>query len=603
MPHQSNERALLRQQEVLAKFGELALRSDSLDQILTEACRLVGDALETDLAKVMELQTDGNTLLVRAGVGWKDDVVGKVTVQAVPGSSEGFALSTGKPVTSDDIATETRFEYAAFIKDNGVRAIVSVIILGAEDKPPFGILQVDSRVPRHFSERDTRFLQGYANLIAAAVERLLVADEVRAAQTKLLNREAELHALNETLEARVAERTAALAAEQSSRQDAEEQLRQSQKMEAIGQLTGGIAHDFNNLLTGITGSLDIIRRRLAAGRTDDIDRFMDGASTSALRAAALTERLLAFSRRQSLFTASCDVNGLVAGMDDMLRRSLGEQVRLEIRLGAGLWPALADANQFENAILNLAINARDAMPEGGLLSISTGNVTIDSSDHGARQNEVSGSYVVVSVTDTGTGMAPEIVAKVFEPFFTTKPIGQGTGLGLSMIYGFARQSGGHVRIDSKVGQGTTVGLFLPRANIDAVTPRKADAPLSPQGHGETVLVVEDDPTVRLLIIEVLEELGYRHHQAADAREALAIIDSSKTIDLMVSDIGLPDINGRELAGQAQAARPKLKILLVTGYAEKAQERAGYLAPGMDIMFKPFSLDQLGLKIKEMTNSK
>jgi signal transduction histidine kinase len=599
MPHQAIERALLRQQEILAKFGELALRSESLDQILTEACRLVGEALETDLAKVMELQPDGETLLVRAGVGWKPDVVGKVTVKAVRGSSEGFALSTGEPVFSDDIATETRFEYADFIKDNGVRAIINVIILGAEDKPPFGILQVDSRVPRHFGEADTKFLRGYANLIAAAVDRLRVSDEVRAAQAQLLAREAELRALNETLEERVAQRTAALTAEQLSRQEAEEQLRQSQKMEAIGQLTGGIAHDFNNLLTGITGSLDIIRRRLASGRTDDIDRFMDGAVASALRAAALTQRLLAFSRRQSLHTQPCDVNVLVTGMEDMLRSSLGEQVHLEIGLDAGLWPALADANQFENAILNLAINARDAMPDGGQLNVTTRNAIVEATDPTLRENELPGSYVVVKVSDSGSGMAPDVVEKVFEPFFTTKAIGQGTGLGLSMIYGFVRQSGGYVRIESEAGKGTTVAIFLPRASVDAAPSEPDHSRLSPQGGGKTVLVVEDDATVRLLVIEVLEELGYLHYQAADAKEALAMINSASKIDLLVSDVGLPDMNGRQLAGLAQEARPGLKVLLVTGYAEKAKDRAEFLGADMDILLKPFTLDTLGLKIKAM----
>lgn len=598
MQDQSSERVLLRQQEILAEFGELALRSESIDQILTEACRLVSEALDTDLAKVMELQADGTTLLVRAGIGWKADVVGQVMVQATPDSSEGHALSTGHPVISEDIATETRFEYADFIKNNGVRAIVNVIILGADDKPPFGILQVDSKVPRHFLERDTRFLRGYANLIAAAVDRLGAANEMRETQTKLLANEAELKTLNETLEDRVEERTWALAAEQQSRQEAEEQLRQSQKMEAIGQLTGGIAHDFNNLLTGITGSLDIIRRRIASGRTDDIERFMDGASTSALRAAALTQRLLAFSRRQSLHTQSCDGNALVSGMDDLLRRSLGEQVSLEIQLDPGLWPILADANQIENAVLNLVLNARDAMPAGGTLGIATTNVTVLETDP-ERKNELPGSYVVITVSDTGSGMVPEVITKVFEPFFTTKPIGQGTGLGLSMIYGFVRQSGGFIRIESEVSLGTKIGLYLPRADVDAKVFKKDGTPLSPPGLGETVLVVEDDLTVRLLIVEVLEELGYRHYQAGNSIEALAILDSDKKIDLMVSDVGLPGMDGRQLATLAQASREGLKVLLVTGYAEKAKERADFLGPNMDILLKPFTLDTLGRKVREM----
>jgi signal transduction histidine kinase len=598
---QSSERVLLRQQEILAEFGELALRSESIDQILTEACRLVSEALNTDLAKVMELQEDGKTLFVRAGVGWKDDVVGKVKVQATPSSSEGHALATGHPVISEDIATETRFEYADFIKDNGVRAIVNVIILGADEKPPFGILQVDSKVPRHFLERDTRFLRGYANLIAAAVDRLGAANEMQETQTKLLAHEAKLKTLNETLEERVEERTSALAAEQRSRQEAEAQLRQSQKMEAIGQLTGGIAHDFNNLLTGITGSLDIIRRRLSSGRTDDIERFMDGASTSALRAAALTQRLLAFSRRQSLHTQSCDGNALVAGMDDLLRRSLGEQVRLEVALDPELWPILADANQIENAVLNLVLNARDAMPDGGTLGISTKNATIEEADP-KREHELPGSYVVITVTDTGSGMAPEVIAKVFEPFFTTKPIGQGTGLGLSMIYGFVQQSGGFIRIESQVGLGTTVDLYLPRAEVGADIAKKGKAPLSPPGQGETVLVVEDDLTVRLLIVEVLEELGYRHYQAGNSIEALAILNSDKKIDLMVSDVGLPGMDGRQLAALAQACRQGLKVLLVTGYAEKAKDRAEFLGANMDVLLKPFTLDTLGRKVREMITS-
>ncbi|MEO6340256.1 MAG: ATP-binding protein [Caulobacteraceae bacterium] len=593
------EEALLRQQDVLAKFGEMALRSEDLDEILTEACRLVGEALGTDLAKVMELQEDGVTLLVRAGVGWKDDVVGKIHVQAVKGSSEGYALKTGKPVLSANVDKETRFKYADFIIDNGVRSIVSVIILGAEGKGPFGILQVDSRTIDHFVERDTKFLRGYANLIAAAVDRLRVGDEVREAQIALGKSEAALRLANETLEDRVTERTKAFEAEQLHREAAEEKLRQSQKMEAIGQLTGGIAHDFNNMLTGITGSLDLIRRRMDAGRTKDIGRFMDAASTSALRAAALTHRLLAFSRRQCLDPKPSDVNALIAGMDDMLRRTLGEHVRFEIVLEAGLWPALTDANQLESAILNLALNGRDAMPEGGRLTIETTNTQRDES-HSLEDDEVApGPYVVVCVSDTGTGMAPDVLAKVFDPFFTTKLPGQGTGLGLSMIYGFAKQSGGHVRIDSEVGKGTTVKLYLPRALVGETLVGEGKEPKSPRGHGEHVLVVEDDPTVRLLIAEVLRELGYVNHEACDSREALPILQSSQRIDLMVSDVGLPGMNGRQLADLARETRPELRVLFVTGYAESAAVLDQFLAPGMDLMTKPFTLDALGIKIRDM----
>ncbi len=515
-----SEKRLLLQQDVLAEFGELALRSDSLDEILTEACRLVADALGTDLAKVMELQEDGVTLLVRAGIGWKSDVVGKITVQAVKGSSEGYALQTGEPVVSPSIEQEKRFEYADFIIDNGVKSIISVIILGAEEQGPFGILQVDSRKTNHFIERDTKFLRGYANLIAAAVDRLRGADEMHRAQVALGKSEQALRRANKTLAERVTKRTQDLEAEQAHRETAEEKLRQSQKMEAIGQLTGGIAHDFNNMLTGITGSLDLVRRRLDGGRNDDIIRFMDAASTSAQRAAALTHRLLAFARRQTLDTKPSDVNALIASMDDMLRRTLGEHVRFEIVLGAGLWPALIDANQLESAILNLALNARDAMPDGGKLTIETSNTLRDKTHSVAEEEVAPGPYVVICVSDTGSGMTADTVAKVFDPFFTTKPVGLGTGLGLSMIYGFAKQSGGHIRIDSEVGHGTMVKLYLPRALEGERMVGEAREAEAPRGRGETVLVVEDDPTVRLLIIEVLKELGYKHHEASDSREAI-----------------------------------------------------------------------------------
>ena len=590
--------ALLRQQEVLAKFGEMALRSESLDDILNEACRLVGEALGTGLAKVMEMQEDGITLLVRAGVGWHAGIIGKVTVKAVKGSSEGYALQTGQPVMSDNIDEETRFVYADFIKESGVKAIVSVIILGAENKPPFGILQVDSRTPRKFVERDTKFLRGYANLLAAAVDRLRVADAMRAAQAALQDSETALRRANETLEERVVERTSAFEAEQGHREAAEDKLRQSQKMDAIGQLTGGIAHDFNNLLTGITGSLDLIRRRLDAGRTQDIVRFIDAASTSALRAAALTHRLLAFARRQSLDTKPSDVNALVAGMDDLLRRTLGKHA-LGIVLGAGLWPAMTDANQLENAILNLAINARDAMPEGGRLSIETSNITLDGSRSLPEEGETPGPYVCICVSDTGSGMPPEVIAKAFDPFFTTKAIGQGTGLGLSMIYGFAKQSGGHVRIESEVGRGTSVKLYLPRARGGLAIVGDASRDETPRGEGETVLVVEDDPTVRLLITEVLEELGYVHLEASDAREALPILRSDRRIDLMVSDVGLPDLNGRQLAEKGREKRPDLNVLFVTAYSAAATIRGEFLAPGMELLTKPFTLDALGTKIRRM----
>jgi PAS domain S-box-containing protein len=379
---------------------------------------------------------------------------------------------------------------------------------------------------------------------------------------------------------------------------AQEALRQSQKMEAIGHLTGGIAHDFNNLLTGIIGSLDLVRRRMATDRPGDIPRFMDAASTSALRAAALTHRLLAFARRQSLDPRPNDINRLVASMEDLLHRTLGEQIELQSTLAADLWTAFADANQLESALLNLAINARDAMPDGGRLTIETANAELDTAYTSLHADVEPGDYVVVSVSDTGTGMPPDVLTKAVDPFFTTKPVGEGTGLGLSMIYGFAKQSGGHLRIYSEVGQGTTIKLYLPRALQDAID-LATPAVETPRGQGETILVVEDDTTVRLIVSDVLEELGYHVLVAPDARHAIPLLRSDQRIDLMVSDVVLPHINGRKLAEIARASRPDLKVLYVTGYAENAAFREDFLDSGMDMLTKPFALNALAAKVRMM----
>jgi PAS domain S-box-containing protein len=382
-------------------------------------------------------------------------------------------------------------------------------------------------------------------------------------------------------------------------EQAEEQLRQSQKMEAVGQLTGGIAHDFNNLLTGITGSLDIIKRRVKARRFEDVDRFMEAAITSAQRAAALTHRLLAFARRQSLDTKPSDINALIAGLEDMLRRTLMENISFETVLQPDLWLGMTDDNQLENALLNLAINARDAMPQGGRLTIETTNVSLDAAQAARNDSMTPGDYVMICVSDTGTGMSGEVIAKAFDPFFTTKPIGQGTGLGLSMIYGFVKQSGGHVRIDSEEGRGTSVRLYLRRGLNDAEAAEIAPVPALQRGKGETILVVEDDATVRLLVIEVLNTLGYRYLEAEDAQAAIPFLQADLPIDLLITDVGLPNMNGRQLAEIAREHRPSLKVLFVTGYAQNALVRGGFLARGMEMISKPFSLDVLGAKVREM----
>ena len=398
--------------------------------------------------------------------------------------------------------------------------------------------------------------------------------------------------LNETLEQQVQERSAELLRTQDA-------LRQSQKMESLGNLTGGIAHDFNNMLTGIGGSIDFIRRRLAAGRTDGLDRYIDAASKSTERAAALTHRLLAFSRQQSLDIKAQDVNALVKGLDDVLRRTLGEKIAFATVSHQDLWPGLTDANQFENALLNLAINARDAMPDGGQLTVETANLTLGSTSALVSDGVEAGDYVVVSVSDTGLGMSPDVIAKAFDPFFTTKPIGQGTGLGLSMIYGFMKQSDGHVRIYSEVGRGTTLKLYLRRASQSPEQPGAKEDAVAPRGRGETILVVEDDVTVRQLLTEMLTELGYRHIEAEAASAAIPYLQSDQPIDLLITDVGMPNMNGRQLAEIARQIRPDLKVLFITGYAEHASVRAGVLPPGMEIVTKPFSFEGLASRIRKI----
>jgi PAS domain S-box-containing protein len=403
--------------------------------------------------------------------------------------------------------------------------------------------------------------------------------------SKLALETSQQHALD--LEAMVAERTAELERQMAAREASEAALRQSQKMEAIGQLTGGIAHDFNNMLTGILSSLDIVRMRLDMGRMDGLERFLDAATASSQRAAALTQRLLAFSRRQSLDSRTVEINGLVGSVQDLLRSTLGETIRIQMAISETPLRANLDSNQFESALLNLAINARDAMPDGGELQLRTLHVHVAD---GELPTIPAGEYAVVSVVDSGTGMPPEVVERIFEPFFTTKPIGKGTGLGMSMIYGFMQQSGGHITVDSAPGQGTTVSLFMPV--VHEVTEHD-DAPNAPPvslGAGQSILVVEDDEQVRMLVTVVLEDLGYTAEVVGDADGAIPILGSSKKIDLLITDVGLPGLNGRQLAEIARQSRPSLPVLFMTGYAEKAQERSAFLDNGMAMIAKPFLLD-------------
>ncbi|OWJ77837.1 response regulator [Haematobacter missouriensis] len=408
--------------------------------------------------------------------------------------------------------------------------------------------------------------------------------------------EAALARLNATLEQRVEERTSELMA-------LEETLRHSQKMEAVGQLTGGIAHDFNNLLAGIGGSLEMLSQRLAQGRLDDLERYVSGALTATRRATALTQRLLAYSRRQTLDPSPLDVNQLAEGMLDLIGRSVGPQVTVKMERAGALWTTFADTGQLESALLNLCVNARDAMPHGGNLVIRTANARLGPQDaprHGLKP----GDYVALSVSDTGTGMTEEIAAHAFEPFYTTKPMGQGTGLGLSMVYGFAGQSGGGLGFETAPGRGTTITIYLPRRDMapgqvmDAGTPLMAEAAAG--STAGTILVVDDEPLIRMMTTERLEDEGYIVLEAANGAKAMQILDSDRPIDLLVTDVGLPGgMNGRQVADAARRVRPELPVLFITGYAEQAVLHHGDLERGMQILTKPFDMEQLNRRVRAL----
>jgi signal transduction histidine kinase/CheY-like chemotaxis protein len=411
--------------------------------------------------------------------------------------------------------------------------------------------------------------------------------------------EAELRRFSESLERMVEERTEALVSEMRKRAETENQLHQVQKMDAIGHLTGGLAHDFNNMLAIILGNLDLARRRLAKGEAG-IDKFLNNSLEGARRAATLTQRLLAFARRAPLAPQPVDANKLVAGMSDLLHRSLGEMVQIETVLAAGLWRTNADPNQLESAILNLAVNARDAMPEGGKLTIETGNAYLDENYAAHHAGMAAGQYLLLAVTDTGTGMAPEVQEKAFDPFFTTKATGIGTGLGLSQVYGFVKQSGGHVKIYSEAGEGTTIKIYLPRHfGPDVAAGDTAERFALPAGDGATVLVVEDEAGVRRYSADALRELGYRVLEAENPGAALELIDTENDIELLFTDVVMPDMNGRKLSEAAIAKRPGLKVLFTTGYTRNAIVHNGMLDPDVNLLSKPFTLDQLARKIADV----
>lgn len=437
-----------------------------------------------------------------------------------------------------------------------------------------------------------------------------LAHYVATGEGPILNRRIEVHALRrdgtefpveltiQTVETRHGQEFSAFLRDLTEKKGAEAQLRQAQKMEAVGQLTGGIAHDFNNLLTVVIGNLELA----GTDDRDDSDRaeLTAQALAAAERGAALTHQLLAFSRQQALNPVRTDLNRMIKGMIGLLRRTLGEHIEVDVRLADDLWPELADKAQVESALLNLAINSRDAMPDGGKLTIETGNISIDEEYAGSHTEVEPGDYVMLAVSDTGTGMAPDVAERACDPFFTTKEAGRGSGLGLSMIYGFAKQSRGHLKIYSEIGHGTTIKLYLPRAATAAVEEPVPGEPAGEAGGSETILVVEDDDAVRRLVVNNLRGLGYRVLEAADGEQAAALLHGAEPIDLMFTDVVLPGgVTGRQLAEEARAQRPELRILFTSGYTQNSIVHQGKLDTGVQLLSKPYHRDDLDRKIREV----
>ena len=573
------ERRADRMRAALVELSDIFRRQHDPDEISFAAAELIGRTLDVSRAGFGLINRAAETVTIARD--WNAPGIHTLagTLQFRDFGSYIDNLKRGETAVVSDARKDPRTsETAPALEAISARAFVNMPL--TEEEGLVALLYLNHAHPREWPADEVVFLREMAERTREATER-------RRAENALAH-------LAASLETEVQQRTRELMA-------TEEALRQSQKMEAVGQLTGGLAHDFNNLLTGVTGSLELLQARIAQGRINDVDRYVNAAQGAARRAASLTHRLLAFSRRQTLDPKPTDANRLVAGMEELIRRTVGPEITVETVATGGLWPTLVDPSQLENALLNLCINARDAMPHGGKITIETGNRWLDARI--ARERDLEpGQYVSLCVSDTGTGMTPDVIAKAFDPFFTTKPIGQGTGLGLSMIYGFTKQSGGLVRIYSELGRGTNVCLYLPRhlgeAEAVELPPELADAPRA--GQGETVLVVDDEPTVRMLVTEVLQDLGYTAIEAADGSAGLRVLQSDVRIDLLVTDVGLPGgINGRQLADAARVSRPDLKVLFITGYAENAVISHGHLDPGTHVLTKPFAMEALASRIKAL----
>jgi signal transduction histidine kinase/CheY-like chemotaxis protein/PAS domain-containing protein len=569
--------------DALVRFTDRINDLTDPDAIAFIAAEILGEAVKVSRVGYGTIDPVAETLFVRQD--WNAPGV-ETLAGVVPLRDYGSfidSLKRGEFISISDVELDERTSEAAdALKARSAHSFVNVPII--EQGRLVAVLYVNHGAVREWAPEELAFIREVASRTRSAVERSRNA--------------AALLDLNATLQERIETALQAQAA-------IEEVLRQSQKMEAVGQLTGGLAHDFNNLLAGISGSLELMQTRMQQGRLGDVDRYVTSALSAAKRAAALTHRLLAFSRRQTLDPKPTDVNRLVSGMQELIQRTVGPAIHIEVVGASGLWTAFVDPPQLESALLNLCINARDAMPNGGGITIETANKWLD--ERAARQHDMpEGQYLSLCISDTGTGMSPEVIARAFEPFFTTKPIGEGTGLGLSMIYGFAKQSGGEVRIYSEVGEGTTVCIYLPRHNGEIAedsSAAKAPPPARSQ-HSASVLIVDDEPTVRMLLNEIIEDLGYTAIEAGDSAAGLKVLQSNVSIDLLVTDVGLPGgMNGRQMADAGRVSRPDLQVLFITGYAENAVLGSGRLAPGMAVLTKPFPVETMAARIRSMVEAK
>ena len=569
---------LLRQQAAIARFGSFALRQRDLSKILAEAVRVCAEGLNVPFSKVCQYRAEQNDLLIVAGYGWQDGVVGDVVSRADMTSPQGRAFTTGDPSICDDLQTGTYSDLPPFYAAHGIVSIIDVIIKGT-DEQPYGILEIDNNRQHDYDQHDINFLTGFANVLAEAVS--------------TASRGAALQVTVDTMKALVEEKDRLL----HEKNAADLQLRQAQKMEAVGQLTGGIAHDLNNILTVITGTIEILAEAVAdRPELVAIARMIDEAAE---RGADLTQRLLAFARKQPLQPREVDVNSLVIEASNLLRPTLGEQVEVQIMLAGDAARALIDPSQLTNAILNLALNARDSMPDGGKLIIETSNVVLDDSYASLNIEVTAGPYVLIAVTDSGHGIPADILNNVFEPFFTTKDVGKGSGLGLSMVYGFVKQSNGHIKIYSEDGHGTTVRIYLPQT-LGLAQPDNDELASTSilEGGTETILVVEDDDLVRTFVVGQIQSLGYVTLAAVNADEALVLINSAQTVDLLFTDMIMPgSMNGRQLSDAALRRRPSLKVLFTSGYTENTVIHYGRLDAGVLLLAKPYRKSDLARMIR------